>query len=387
MRYTDRLSHIYIIGKTGTGKTTLLESLIMQDIRSGKGVTLIDPHGDYVERIAASVPSDRADDVLYFNVPDATQPYGYNPLKFVADVYRPLAASGILEVFKKMWAESWGQRLEHILRNALLALLDTPGATLPDILRLLADRTFRRSIAAKLSNERVKDYWLVEYQNYSPRLRAEAIVPIQNRVGAFLADPVLHRVLTTPEKPIQVRRIMDEERILLVNLSKGQIGEDASGLLGGLLVTTLGLAAYSRADTSEIERTPHYLFVDEFQNFTTLAIANMVSELRKYGVAVVLANQYLSQLEPEIRDAVLGNAGTLISFRLGAKDAPVIAGEFDPNFSATDLVNLENHHIYRKMMIDGAPSIPFSATTLTPRESRMRQDIAQLKYKPASAIT
>ncbi|MCU7867425.1 MAG: type IV secretion system DNA-binding domain-containing protein [Candidatus Thiodiazotropha sp. (ex Lucinoma borealis)] len=367
IKQTDRLSHIYTIGKTGTGKTSLLETLITSDIAHGNGLALIDPHGDLVERIAERIPPDRQHSLVYFNVPDPTQPYGYNPLKRVIPERRPLAASGILEVFKKMWKESWGQRLEHILRNALLALLETPEVTLNDILRLLDDKDFRGRVARNLSNTRVKEFWLKEFANYSYRLRAEAIVPIQNKVGAFLADPTLNRVLTNPRKPIPIRRIMDSGRILLVNLAKGRIGEDASGLLGGFLVTTIGLAAFSRADTLEMNRRDFYVYIDEFQNFTTLAIANMASELRKYHIGLTLANQYLHQLDPPIRYAVLGNAGTLISFRLGADDAPHIAREFAPIFLATDLMNLPNHVIYLKLMIDGTPSQPFSATTLPPK--------------------
>lgn len=367
IKQADRLSHLYIIGKTGTGKTTLLETLITSDIAHGNGLALIDPHGDLVERITTRIPPDRQHSLVYFNVPDSTQPYGYNPLKRVIPAYRSLAASGTLEVFKKMWKESWGQRLEHILRNALLALLETPEATLIDILRLLDDKAFRLRVARNLSNARVRDFWLKEFANYSYRLRAEAIVPIQNKVGAFLADPTLHRVLINPKHPIPFRRVMDSGKVLLINLAKGRIGEDASGLLGGLLVNTIGLAAFSRADLPETDRRDFYLYIDEFQNFSTLSIANMASELRKYRVGLTLANQYLHQLEPDIRHAVLGNAGTLVSFRLGARDAPYLAREFDPVFSTTDLVNLPNYTIYLKLMIDGTPSRPFSASTLPPR--------------------
>ncbi|MEW8285191.1 MAG: DUF87 domain-containing protein [Candidatus Thiodiazotropha endolucinida] len=364
IKYRDRLSHMHVIGKTGAGKTTLLETLITQDIAHGCGVALIDPHGDFVDRIAASIPDHRVHDLVYINVPDSTQPFGYNPLKHVVPEYRPLAASGILEVFKKMWKASWGQRLEHILRNAILALLESPHSQLGDILTLLTDKAFRKQTVQHLKNERVRDFWLKEYEHYSYRLRADAIVPIQNKVGAFLADPILNRILTNPKQPINIRRIMDEGKILLVNLSKGRLGEDTAGLLGGLLVTTVGLAAFSRSDTPEEMRRPFYLFIDEFQNFTTLAIANMASELRKFQVGLVLAHQYLHQLDPDIRYAVLGNAGTLISFRLGGHDAPVIARELLPAFGTEDLVNLPNYYIYLKLMIDGAPSKPFSAETV-----------------------
>jgi hypothetical protein len=371
IKRADRLAHMYVIGKTGTGKSTLLHTLTQQDIRAGNGLALLDPHGDLVEKIMAGIPDERKDDVVYFNVPDSSQPYGYNPLKRVIPEKRPLAASGLLEVFKTMWSDSWGVRMEHILRNALLALLDQPETTLTDILRLLTDDGFRRQAANKVSNPRVRDFWLKEYENYSFRLRAEAIVPIQNKVGAFLADPNLYRILTQPKKMIHLRKIMDEGKVLLVNLAKGKIGEDSAALLGGLLVTTIGLAAFSRADVPEQDRRDFYLYIDEFQNFTTLSLANMASELRKYHVGMILANQYLTQLKPEIQQAVLGNVGTLISFRLGVKDAAYMAKEFHPKIEDTDIINLPNYHIYLKLMIDGMPSMPFSAETIASLEQSL----------------
>ncbi|MBA3568422.1 MAG: type IV secretion system DNA-binding domain-containing protein [Pyrinomonadaceae bacterium] len=369
IKQADRLSHTYAIGKTGTGKSTLLETLIRQDIANGHGLALLDPHGDVVEKIAASIPEHRKEDLIYFNVPDQTQPFGYNPLKRVIPEKRPLAASGILEVFKRMWADFWGPRMEHILRNALLALLDQPEATLPDIAKLIMDDTFRKSVAARVSNPQVREFWLKEYEKYSYRLRADAVAPIQNKVGAFLTDPNLYRILTKPEKTVHIRKTMDEGKILLVNLAKGRIGEDSSGLLGGLLITTISLAAFSRAESPPEERRDFYLYIDEFQNFTTLSIANMASELRKYHVGLILANQYLHQLDPDVEHSVLGNVGTLISFRLGPKDASVISKEFDPTFEPTNLINLPNYHIYLKLMIDGAPSKAFSGVTLRTAQS------------------
>jgi hypothetical protein len=366
IKQPDRLSHIYVIGKTGTGKTTLLETLIRQDIAAGEGCALIDPHGDFVERVAATVPAARTADVVLLNVPDPQQVYGYNPLSRVRPDKRPLVASGVMEVLKKMWAEAWGVRMEHILRNALLTLLDQPAATLGDIPLLLNDKDFRRHAVTNVTNNQVSQFWEIEYERYNPRYRADAIAPILNKTGAFLADPKLNRILTRSDGGLRLRSIMDQGKVLLVNLAKGKIGEDSASLLGGLLVTSLGLAAYSRADLPESQRRPFYIYVDEFQNFTTLAIANMLSELRKFGVGMVLAHQYLHQLEPDIRHAVLGNAGTIISFRLGPEDAAFIAREFEPVFTHLDLMNLPNHDIYLKLMIDGTPSRPFSATTLGP---------------------
>lgn len=361
--------HMYVIGKTGTGKSTLLETMIIQDIAYGRGLALVDPHGDLVSRIASSVPECRRPDIVYLDVPDRTQPYGYNPLRHVPAHLRALAASGFLEVLKTTWPQFWGSRMEHILRNALLALLEVPDTTLPDLLRLLSDRSYRHSLLPQIENTQVREFWQREYEGYNPRYRSEAIAPIQNKVGAFLADPLLRRILTNPEKALRLRTLMDESRILLVNLSRGQLGSDTAALLGGLLVTSIGLAAFSRANSTEEFRRPFFLYLDEFQNFTTLSMATMASELRKYGVGMVLAHQYLDQLEIDVRHAVIGNAGTLISFRLGAHDAEFITKEFAPKFTPLDLINLANYDIYLKLMIDGMPSQPFSATTIRSQDT------------------
>lgn len=368
IKYDDRFFHIYAIGKTGTGKSTLLETLIAQDVRSGDGFAFVDPHGDLAERL---VNSGDIPNVTYLNVPDHTQPYGWNPLRHVAAERRALVAGGILEVFRTMWPEAWGVRMEHILRNALLALLEQPSATLPDILRLLRDKHFRRTVASRVSHEPVRTYWTKEF-----RPVPEFIAPVENKVGAFLADPAVFRILVEPKEPISFRRIMDEGRVLLVNLAKGQIGPDSARVLGGLLVTTIGLAAFSRADTPADARRPFFLFVDEFQEYTTLSIASMLSELRKFRVGLVLAHQYLDQLSSDVRGAVLGNAGTVITFRIGPEDARLFAGEFGPHITALDLVGLPNREIYLKLMIDGAVSPPFSARTITSAEALAARDAA-----------
>ena len=361
----DRFSHVYVIGKTGTGKSTLLESMALQDLHLGNGFALIDPHGDLVDRIADRIPPERVMDVLYLDAADPSQPYGYNPLRRVRQDRSALAASGLMEVFKKMWPDAWGVRMEHILRNVLIALLEQPSATLHDVLRIISDKKYRRSIGASLHNAAVKSFLLDEFDRFTFGYRADGIAPIQNKVGAFLADPLLNRILTAPKQDIHVRRLMDEGRVLLVNLAKGRIGEDSSALLGALLVTTIGLAGYSRADLVPADRRDFFVYVDEFQSFTTLALANMLSEMRKYRLAFTVAHQYQHQLDPDVRHAVLGNAGTLVSFRLGAEDAPYLAREFTRKFDETDLIQLPNHHVYIKLMIDGMPSVPFSAVTLT----------------------
>lgn len=363
-----RLSHMYILGKTGTGKTTLLQNLIHQDICAGRGLVLLDPHGDLAESIATNIPLFRSDDLIYFNATNLCQPYGCNPLRRVSPDMRPLVASGILEVFKKQWTgNSWGVNMEHILRNALLALLDMPRATLADIPRVLTDDQFRQDVISHIANPQVRRFWENDFVAGGFN-RASALGPVLNKVGAFLADPMLCRVLTSPEKPLSFRRVMDKRKILIVNLARGRVGADASSLLGGLLVTMLTLAAFSRADQPEHERVPFFLYADEFQNFATESFADAVSELRKMGVGLVLAHQHLHQVPETIRLAVLGNVGTLISFRLGAKDAAYLAQEFYPVFSKEDLIGLPNHSICLKLMIDGAPSRPFSAETLPPQD-------------------
>lgn len=373
MKASDRGAHTYVIGKTGVGKSTLLEGLALQDAMAGRGFAFVDPHGDVVERLARSLPRTARTRLRYLDAPDPAQPFGYNPLRRVRPDKIPLAVSGLLETMRKLWPDAWGMRMEHVLRNCLFALLELERAVLPDILLLLKDVEFRKTVAKRLENPVVREFWRHEYEHYSPRLRAEAIMPIQNKLGALLSDPLLYRLLVEPERELRFRSLMDEGGILLVNLSKGQIGEDSAHVLGGLVVTTLALAAFSRADVSEAERRPFVVYLDEFQNFTTLSLVNMTSELRKYGVALVLAHQHLHQLDPEIAHAVLGNAGSLISFRVGPEDALVLAAEFQPKVGVEDLLNLPNRRIYLKLMIDGAPSRAFSAETMSPTEALVLQ--------------
>lgn len=372
IRQDDRLFHLYAIGKTGTGKSTLLETLVLQDIRSGRGCAVLDPHGDLVARLAKSIPEERRSQIVYLNAPDPTQPFGYNPLRRIPKDKIPLAASGLMEAWKKLWAEAWGVRMEHILRYTLYALLEYGEATLPDILRLLSDVAYRRKVIARVSNRQVQEFWLSEFPKYHPRYRQETIAPIQNKVGAFLADPRLYRLLVEPKVDVRFRRVMDEGGILLVNLGKGELGEDSANLLGSLLVTTLSLAAFSRAELPLSARRPFFVYVDEFQSFTTLSFAGTISELRKFGVGLVLANQHLHQLEPAVLHAVLGNVGTVITFRLGPEDAVFFEKLFAPRFGTPDLMRLANHDIYLRLMIDQSPSEPFSATTLRPDDLSLR---------------
>lgn len=343
---------------------------MLDDLRKGLGFALLDPHGDLLKKIRSQIPENRIADLIDFDASDPKQPYGFNPLANVSVDKRPLACSGLIQVLKHLWSDSWGPRLEYILRNCLLSLLDYPGANLSDILLLLSDKTYRRKVIPFIKNKQVKEFWLNEYDRYPERFRIEAIAPIQNKVGAFLSHPLLQKILTKPEKPLSLRKIMDEGKILLVNLAKGSIGEDTSNLLGSLLISRFDLAALSRANIPESDRTDYALYLDEFHNFTTQTLMFMLSELRKYRLSLVLAHQYLTQLEPNIRDAILGNVGTIIVFRIGANDAEILAMEFAPEFKIMDFTNLPNYHIYLKLMIDGKISRPFSAVTLTPQPDR-----------------
>lgn len=366
IKRADRRAHVYLIGKTGTGKSTLIANLARQDASHGDGFALLDPHGDLVEQVLRHLPEERKSDVVYFNVPDTAHPIAFNPLQATQTEFRPLVASGLISIFRKMWAEFWGPRMEYVLRNTLLALLEFPGSSLLDVPKMLDDSVFRAQVLAAVQNPQVRRFWLREYQGYPARFRAEAIAPIQNKVGEFLVNPILRRIVGQPKSTFDPRRVMDDGKILLVNLAKGKIGEDTASLLGAMLVTKIGLAALSRAEVGEESRRDFYLYVDEFPSFTTNAFASMLAEMRKYRVGLVLAHQYMSQLDEPIRDAILGNVGTTVAFRVGLTDALLLEKEFHPEFRASDLVGLPNYHIYLRLMIDGVVSKPFSAMTVPP---------------------
>src|SRR3989441_12284116 len=359
-----RRTHMYVIGKTGTGKSTLIANLARQVALHAEGFALLDPHGDLVEQVLRFIPQERQHDLIYFNVPDTAHLLAFKPLEASQAGFRPLVASGLISVFKKIWAEFWGPRMEYVLRNTLLALLELPGSTLLDVPRMLDDATFRSHVLAVVQNAQVRRFWLREYQSYPARFRAEAIAPIQNKVGEFLVNPILRRIVGQPKSAFDLRQVMDEGKLLLVNLAKGKIGEDTAALLGAMLVTKISLAALSRADVLEGDRRDFYLYVDEFPTFTTSSFAGMLSEMRKYRLGLVLAHQYLSQVEEATRDAILGNVGTMISFRIGLTDALLLEKEFYPELRAIDFVSLPNYEIYLKLMIDGVVSRPFSAVTV-----------------------
>jgi hypothetical protein len=366
----NRRGHMYIIGKTGTGKSTLIENMVASDMKNDHGLALIDPHGDLAEDILHLVPKRRINDVIYFNPADLEYPIAFNPLQKVNPDYRHLVASGLISVFKKVWSEFWGPRLEHILRHSILTLLEYPGSTLLDIPRLLTNETYRKQVLMAVTHPQVQEFWFSEFDKYSAWLRTEAISPILNKVGQFLTSIPLRNIVGQKNNTFRLRKVMDEGKILIVNLAKGKIGEDNCALLGAMIVTTIQMAALSRADSPQAKRRGFYLYVDEMHNFLTLSFADILSEARKYGLSLVLSHQYIEQLDQKIRAAIFGNVGTLISFRVGAEDAKYLAREFYPVFEETDLVNLPNYHIYLKLLIDGVTSRAFSAITLGPYERR-----------------
>lgn len=364
IRQRDRRSHFYVCGKTGTGKSWLLRTMIAQDIAAGRGCALFDPHGDLVREVYALVPPERRADVVFIDAPDPESTVRFNPLSGVPAQRRAFATAGFVEVLKKLWPDDWGPRLEHLVRNVILTLLESETASLAAIPALLTARDFRKEVVAKVETEAVREFWTKEYERYSPAFRAVVVAPLQNKLGALLADPNLHRVLIEEGEQLDVRAAMDSGKVLLVNLDKGKLGEGPSSLLGSFLLSHIALAGISRSDQSEATRRDFLVHLDEFQNFTTLSIATMLSELRKYHVGLVLAHQHLSQLDHAIRDAVFGNAGTVVSFRVGAADAAYLAREFAPVFGAEDLISLPRFHVYVRLQIAGEVSRPFSATTL-----------------------
>lgn len=362
----NRRGHMYVIGKTGTGKSTLIQNMVISDIKDGNGLCLIDPHGDLAEGILDFIPKRRIKDVVYFNPADLAYPVAFNPIEHVHPDLHHLVASGLISVFKKVWPDFWGPRLEHILRHSILTLLETPSSTLLDIPRLLTNSDFRKSVLKYVTHQQVRDFWFYEFEKYSAWLKSEATAPILNKVGQFLTSVPLRNIVGQKENTFKIRSVMDSGKILIVNLAKGKIGEDNASLLGAMIITRIQLAAMNRADLPEQKRRPFYLYVDEIHNLLTLSFADMLSESRKYGLNLVLAHQYIDQLDDEIRAAIFGNVGTVISFRVGAEDAKYLVREFSPVFEEADIINLPNHHIYLKLMIDGVTSKPFSAVTLPP---------------------
>ena len=392
IKVPDRALHMYAIGKTGTGKSTLLKFLAIDDINKGRGMAIVDPHGDLIQDVLEYIPEERLDDVVYFSPADSKHPVGFNLLENTDPEYKNIIASGIVGVFKKIFGESWGPRLEYILRNVILGLLDYKKATLLSVLRVLTDMKFRREVVSMIEDPVIKDFFINEFERYDQKFRTEAVAPIQNKVGQFLSSTTIRNIVGQEKSTIDVRKIMDEGKILLIDLSIGKIGEDNSTLLGSLMITKIQMAAMSRADVPPDQRRPFYLYVDEFQNFATDSFAVIVSEARKYGLYLFVTNQYIAQMPENVANAVFGNIGTLITFRVGAKDAEFLNREFVPVFEPEDLSNLNNYNIYLKMSIDGLTSAPFSAQTLLPMyEPHNLQDQAieksRVKYsKPREEV-
>jgi len=366
IKIADRLRHIYVIGKSGTGKSTLLENMAIDDIAEGRGVIVVDPHGETIDHILECIPEYRVDDVILFDPSDREYPIGFNLLESVQEDLRSIVASGFVGIFKKIFGNSWGPRLEYILRNTVLALLETPGTTMLSIPKMLAEKHYRLEIVKNIKDPVIKEFWENEFEQYPQQFRTEAVAPIQNKVGQFLSTTTIRNIVGQSRSTIDIRKIMDEEKILLINISRGKIGEDNSALLGAMLITKIQLAAMSRADIPFEQRRNCFLYVDEFQNFATESFATILSEARKYKLSLTLANQYIAQMSEEVREAVFGNVGTLICFRVGPGDAPFLEKEFTPVFTANDLINLDLYHIYVKLSIDGLTKQPFSAVTLPP---------------------
>ena len=364
LRY-DRSRHVYIIGQTGAGKSGLLELFALSDIFHNQGYAIIDPHGDFAINNMKFIPGSRLNDVVYFNPADTAYPLGFNPLEVTNPNQKTNISSEVIGVLKRMFGESWGPRLEYILRYTILALLDRPETTMLDITRMLTDKNFRKETLGYCRDTVVLQFWNVEFASWNDKFVAEAVAPVLNKVGAFTANPIIRNIIGQPKSTFNIRQIMDEGRILIVNLSKGLIGEDNAAILGSFLVTKIQLAAMSRSDIPDIrDRRPFYLYVDEFQNFATDSFATILSEARKYGLNLTVANQYISQMNETVRDAVFGNVGTMISFRVSADDAPILAKQFEPNFESVDLLQMHNRNFVINMVIGGEKTPAFSARTL-----------------------
>lgn len=393
MLRVDRSRHVYVIGQTGTGKSGLLELFTLSDVFHNQGYAIIDPHGDFAVDNLRFIPESRIKDVVYLNPADTAFPLGFNPLEVFDPSQKGNTSSEVIGVLKRMFESSWGPRLEYILRYTLLALLDRPNTTMLDITRMLTDKKFREETLTYCTDTVVLQFWRVEFASWNEKFASEAIAPVLNKVGAFTANPVIRNVIGQPKSTFNIRQIMDEGKILVVNLSKGLLGEDNASILGALLVTKIQLAAMSRSDIPDIkDRRPFYLYVDEFQNFATDSFATILSEARKYGLNLTVANQYISQMSDTVRDAVFGNVGTMITFRVSADDAPILAKQFEPQFEAMDLLQMHNRHFILSMVINGEKAPAFSATTLTlpPAQTNNMQAIVEhtrrLYSRPRSEV-
>lgn len=373
---SDRGRHIYVIGQTGVGKSGLLELLTLSDIYYDQGFCIIDPHGDYAQNMLSYIPKRRVNDVIYFNPADRDFPIGFNPLEVTDKSLKNHISSELVGVLKRMF-ESWGPRLEYILRYTILALLDYPDSTMLDITRMLTEKKFRDDVISHIQDPIVKTFWTTEFASWNDKFAAEAVAPVLNKVGAFVANPMIRNIVGQTKSTFNIRKHMDEGKILVVNLSRGLVGEDNAAILGALMVTKIQLAAMSRANVGLDDRRPFYLYVDEFQNFATDSFAVILSEARKYGLNLTIANQYVSQMDPVVRDAVFGNVGSMVSFRVGADDAAFLSKYYAPQFEPGDIMTLHNRYFVSTMTINGEKSPPFSGSTLNqpPRQTDYTQEI------------
>ena len=375
----DRRRHMYMVGKSGSGKSKLLELLINQDIEQGHGVAVLDPHGDLVDDVLRMIPEHRKDDVILFDPSDIEFPIALNLLENVGEKYKMQVTIGFIQIFKKLFGSNWTDRLEHVLRYTILALLDSPNTTVFSILKMLTDKNYRQFIVRNIQDDVVKNFWVNEFAGWSEKFDSEAITPLLNKVGQFVSTNMIRNIVGQPKNTFDIRKVMDNQKILLINASKGRIGEDNSALLGAMLITRIQLAAMDRAKIPEEERKDFYLYVDEFQNFATESFASILSEARKYRLNLTIAHQYITQMEEPVRDAVFGNAGTLVTFRVGAADAEYLEKEFAPTFTETDLVNLDKYNAYIKLMIDGITSKSFSMQTIAPSKTSFQSREVVLK--------
>jgi hypothetical protein len=373
----DRRKHLYIVGKTGTGKSTLIANMAINDMRNGEGLAIVDPHGDLIDIVLDYIPSYRLNDLVYLDPTRTDAPFRLNPLEVASHEQADLVASGIVAIFHKLFGDSWGPRLEYILRNTVMTLTQLPGTTIPDILKLLSDSAYRKRVVEKLADPTLAQFWIQEYDKYPDRFRQEAIAPIQNKVGQFVTSPKIRAVLERPHSSVNLDEVMNSGKILLLNLSQGKLGEDNSTLLGAMLITKMQSAAMNRAHIPEAQRRDFFLYVDEFQNFATRAFIKILSEARKYRLNLTVANQYTSQVEEEIQKAIFGNVGSLMSFNVGSADARLLALEYGSNYEEADLVGLDDFTAILKLSIDNKTSTPFPCKTLPlPRSKNKNREKA-----------
>ncbi len=364
MRREDRRRHLYCVGKSGSGKSKLLELLIIDDLQKGKGVAVLDPHGDLVDNVLKFVPEHRKDDVIIFDPADTEFPIAFNPLERVDDAYKMQLTIGIIDIFKKLFGTNWSDRLEHVLRYTILALLDSPNTSILSILKMLTDKNYRQKIVARINDNVVKSFWVSEFAAWSEKYDADAITPLLNKVGQFVATNMVRNVVGQPEMKFNIRDVMDNKKILLMKVSKGLLGEENSSLIGSMIITKIYQAAMARQDIAEEDRENFYFYVDEFQNFATDTFYEILSEARKYKLNLTIAHQYMGQLSSKIRQTVFGNVGSMISFRVGAEDAAILEKEFEPIFKERDIINLGVREFYIKMSVNGEIREPFSARTI-----------------------